>query len=192
MHFDKMDRRQLLTAAACAGLGPLIPNAAAQQVGQEQKLPFDPHGAGALHAEMLEMISKALGDTAISTQAGMDKIVDLLVDSNVISKADGDRLKGVIGAIFAGGDTMTAKVDKIYEEARNKAGPVTVSIISIARNSIKYAEKNPRQIYIVSQDVLGALGGAVIGVKLGGIAAAIGALAGAVGNSAKAAFDTRK
>jgi hypothetical protein len=191
MHFEKMDRRQLLTVAAGASLGTLLPSAAVtQQPTEKQTPPFAPKDAGPIHNDMLTRIGAALHGTEILTSGGLKKVVGLLVEFNVVSKDDGDLLNRLIDAIFSSEQTMAREIEQLYAEAVKKAHDVTVAIVSVARSSFEYAKNNPRIVDIVAQDLLGALSGAYTGMKLGGPFVLAGALLGAVGNSAYAVWHT--
>jgi hypothetical protein len=185
----EISRRQFATAVSSVGVGTLIPGALAQERMQEPKPAFPPRDAGGIHGDMLGRISEGLGGSEIRTKEGLLKLVSLLQQFDVISEQDAAMLRETIDAIFSDPETIAARIDKIYAEAKEKAGEVTVAIISIAKNSVEFAKRHGKTILVVASDVSGALTGAATGAKLGGRALAVlGALAGAVASSAEAAF----
>jgi len=197
MNSGTINRRKLLVAATGAGLGTSI-SAPAQQSAQSPKFPYPPKDSGGFHNDTMNRIASTLEGKSINTRDGLLKIVDMLRELGVVNEADAQVLRELIGAIFSSStlETLAATIEKLYRESMAKVGQVTAAIVSIARASVedakKYAQDNPRQIYIVSSDVVGALAGAAAGAKLGVVFAVIGALAGAVGTSAKAAFETKR
>ncbi|MBB5340384.1 hypothetical protein [Tunturiibacter gelidoferens] len=185
----EISRRQFATAVSSVGVGTMMPAALAQERLQEPKPAYPPRDAGGIHGDMLGRISEGLAGNDIHTKEGLLKLVALLQQFDVISEQDAAMLRETIDAIFSAPETTAAKIDKIYAEAKEKAGEVTVAIISIAKNSVEFGRRHERAIYIVASDVSGALTGAATGAKLGGRSLAVlGALAGAVGGSAQAAF----
>jgi hypothetical protein len=194
MNSTATNRRQVLVGITSAGLGIFIHESAAQEKTQEPKLPFAPKDLGGIHEDMLNRISEEIGTIAIDTEQGLVKMVELLKNWGIINESDQRQLNDLIRAVFnaANPDVMMQKIEQIYKESVSKVGDVAAATISIARSSVTYAKKkaqeNPRVVYIVSHDVLGALTGATIGRKLGPYFAVIGALAGAIGGSAEAAL----
>ena len=185
-----LNRRQVLVSATSITFGALLPQAAAQQ----PKPSFPAKDAGAIHEDMLHRISEKLGQVAIDTEQGLLKIVELLRESELISPSDQEKLDELIKTIFSSADpnVLMQKIDQIYKESVSKVGDVAAAVISIARSSVQYArekaKENTRILHIVSRDVLGALTGATAGIKLGTYFAVIGALAGAIAESAEAAL----
>jgi hypothetical protein len=191
-----LNRREAALGVVTVTIGAFVPAGAAAQQGAHgpDAPPFPPKGAGNIHEDILLRISEKLGTTAINTEAGLSKLVQLLREWDIISQADAEKLNKLIDAIFKSTqDEIIKRIDELYETFAAEAGAVTAAILSIARSSIRYAKtrfkEHHRVVEVVCSDVIGALGGAVAGKKLGGYGSLIGALAGAVGASAKAAYE---
>jgi len=188
-----IDRRQALIGAIGGGLGMFTPDAAARRNAQEIQLPFKPEDTGNIHGRMLRRVSEKLAGTPINTEAGVNKLLDLLRELGVISQGDQKSLADVIRAIYHSADTkeMEQKIRQIYTDAVGKLGDVAVASISIARNSIEYAKDHPQTVKVVAADFTGALSGATVGAKLPRPFAVICVLGGAFAGSASAAFESK-
>jgi hypothetical protein len=145
----------------------------------------------------LDEISRALDKTPIDSRDGLVRIVKLLVQRKIVTEEESKMLEALIDAIYSSLDSMANKVDSIYKDARKTAGDLVVAIVSIARSSIEWVQKNSEKVdgvkatYIVSSDVLGALSGAALGAVFGPITTVLGALAGAAAGSARAALGSK-
>ena len=184
MDFEKMERRQLLIAAAGAGFASLIPSVAvAQQTHPEEKQAFQPDSVGRIHNRVLEEISGSLKNAPMDTVNGLEAIVDLLVKAHIVNEEDASRLRNVAKALLDPA-SMARVINRIYADAKNKASEVTVAIISIAQSSIEYAKNNPETVAVVASDFGGAMSGVLAVVEGGPVFWVAGALAGGVGASA--------
>lgn len=188
MNSKQVNRRQFVIATT-AGLGVLVPDIAAQTKRQEPKPPYPPQDAGPIHGDMLRRISEDLAGSEITAKEGLLKLVAMLRQTEVITDADASMLREMIDIVFSELETAGKKLQELLDDAEKKAGEVTVAIVSIAKESVDFAKKHGRAIFIVSSDISGALSGAATGAKLGGqVLAVVGAVAGAVASSAGAAF----
>ena len=193
-----LNRRDVLVGITGMGLGSFIPASSSgqQNVHNQEAPPFTPKDAGPIHEDMLHLISEKLERAAINTAEGLSNLVKALTNAGVITKVDQEHLEKLIKVIFnsANADAMAKGIDEIYETAAGKAGDVAVAVISIARNSIKFAKEqikeHPRVVDVVSSDVGGALSGATVGKKFGKYGPLIFAVAGAIAASAKAAYSS--
>jgi ElaB/YqjD/DUF883 family membrane-anchored ribosome-binding protein len=194
MNSKNLNRRQLIVAATGVGLVSLIPTSAAQ----EPQL-INPNDAGKIHGETLKAISSLLGsELKIDTEKGMLAILELLVEKGAVSKEEAPILENLIHALFDPSkdpDKLRKNIEQLWSKERERLSNVAAAIFSIARQSVnsaeKYATEHPRQIAIVSADVLGAMTGAVACAEGGPIVAVLCVVAGSVAESAKAAFETK-
>jgi hypothetical protein len=197
MHPDEMNRRHLMTAAAGASLGALISQTAvAQQPAQALRLPFSSKDVGPIHRTALVEISRVLTGTPLQTEAGLLKIVDKLVQSEVITAGEGERIKEIIKHIFSGAalDAILERIKPIYDQLAAGAGDVAAAIANIALDSIAYVKERAAMIdpvealRIVSADFAGALTAAEASAKFPRWLRIAFVVAGAISASANAAF----
>ena len=144
MNRDDTNRRRLLTAAFGAGLAAFAPgHANGQEVPKSPQLPFSPRAAGEIHRQALGAIGGILAGTPLNSVDGMKKLVEKLVQSEVITKAEAQIIEDVIDKIFGGMtiDALSESIKDIYKRIAETAGQVAVAILSIAVDSVAYVKK---------------------------------------------------
>ena len=198
MNSNRMNRRQLITTTAGAGLGALLsPGASAQEKGGFPNL--SAQDAGQLHRDKLKEIASVLGGTRLLTEEGLVKIIKHLLELRMISPEEAKVLEVIVSAIYQSKtvDEMIEKIASIYGKLEKKADDVFGTIVSIAHDSVTYAKEAlttlgmPRIIGVVSRDVSGALTGAGAGAKFDRRVAILFAIAGGVASSALAVYEDK-
>jgi hypothetical protein len=193
---DELNRRQLISVGTALALSTFVPTVAAQQNTAGPRPPFPPADAGPLHERTMTNITNYLGQVPINSKDVLMKTVDFLLEQEgghkIISSGDADLLRKLIDVIFSASGTMTQEIEKLYKIAVEKAGQVTIAIISIAKSSVNFAKKHRQEISIVASDVFGALSGAATLAAFGPVAAVFGAVASSVASSFTAYNATKK
>jgi len=184
-----VQRRSLLIAATGIGAGLMVPEALAQHGPSDQNGP-EARMIGGIHGDMVNKLSDALKGTRPFSKDNLLELINLLSGKDVgnislpavLTPPQSDLVRKVVEAIYSSPDIseVAKKIEAMYKEVSDRTRDLGAAIVSIAHDSVQFAKKHQKAIFIVASDVGGALTGATQAAKLGPYAAGIGALAGAI------------
>lgn len=191
------NRREMIVAAAGAGLAALVPSAAAQQSNGHQGSPIPAQSVGEIHEREVARLRDVLGNDAPNTRAGLHKLVEYLRTSHLIDDQEAKLLHDLVESIYSAADLqkLEKELDAMLQTARAKAKDLTIAIVSVAlssvRSAIKEVSDHKRAIFVISSDVSGACLGAAAIAVIGPVFGAVSALSGGIAGSCAAWYQSR-